>query len=371
MPAAEHIHLMGIGGTGMTALAGLLHQAGCRVTGSDRRLYPPTSLILAEMGLLTRPLHLWVGHSIVTDCLSPYPRDLRELMQRWLRLSPDAVGADLRGDSSTFGEDAVYALCHDFLRTDPQLGEERAMAERSVGLTRYRFETQSYEIIDLGRIDPNACDARLMGLGNLAPGSVMLRLGTSPEDSGAGAIRTLMRELGPILQSVTFVMEGSPIGLSEGAVVHPQGLVCWAGEERLSLNARAGFGAEALQGYAEAQGFVLSTPSAALLSSERLSQMRRSLPLVGVNVGGEGVLRAINEALWNGQLDGSKDVNWVFVGSQHGETGRPTLASLAGLSAVAVAHLRSLGGPPQAPTVQEPAQPEPRRPSRSAIRIKA
>jgi len=42
---------MGIGGTGMTALAGLLHKAGCRVTGSDRRLYPPTSLILAEMGL--------------------------------------------------------------------------------------------------------------------------------------------------------------------------------------------------------------------------------------------------------------------------------------------------------------------------------
>jgi UDP-N-acetylmuramate: L-alanyl-gamma-D-glutamyl-meso-diaminopimelate ligase len=48
----EHIHLMGIGGTGMTALAGLLHQAGCRVTGSDRRLYPPTSLILAEMELV-------------------------------------------------------------------------------------------------------------------------------------------------------------------------------------------------------------------------------------------------------------------------------------------------------------------------------
>jgi UDP-N-acetylmuramate: L-alanyl-gamma-D-glutamyl-meso-diaminopimelate ligase len=35
----------------MTALAGLLHRSGCRVTGSDGRLYPPTSLILESLGL--------------------------------------------------------------------------------------------------------------------------------------------------------------------------------------------------------------------------------------------------------------------------------------------------------------------------------
>jgi len=46
-----HVHLIGIGGTGMTALAGLLDADGCRVTGSDRALYPPTSEILAELGL--------------------------------------------------------------------------------------------------------------------------------------------------------------------------------------------------------------------------------------------------------------------------------------------------------------------------------
>jgi UDP-N-acetylmuramate: L-alanyl-gamma-D-glutamyl-meso-diaminopimelate ligase len=49
--AQEHVHLIGIGGTGMTSLAGLLHQAGCRVTGSDGPLYPPTSTILASLGL--------------------------------------------------------------------------------------------------------------------------------------------------------------------------------------------------------------------------------------------------------------------------------------------------------------------------------
>ena len=49
--AKEHIHLIGIGGTGMTSLAGLLHESGCRVTGSDGALYPPTSTILADLGV--------------------------------------------------------------------------------------------------------------------------------------------------------------------------------------------------------------------------------------------------------------------------------------------------------------------------------
>jgi UDP-N-acetylmuramate: L-alanyl-gamma-D-glutamyl-meso-diaminopimelate ligase len=49
--APEHVHLVGIGGTGMTALAGLLRGAGCRVTGSDGQLYPPTSTILERLDL--------------------------------------------------------------------------------------------------------------------------------------------------------------------------------------------------------------------------------------------------------------------------------------------------------------------------------
>ena len=44
----EHVHLIGIGGTGMASLAGLFHDAGCRVTGSDGPLYPPTSTILTS-----------------------------------------------------------------------------------------------------------------------------------------------------------------------------------------------------------------------------------------------------------------------------------------------------------------------------------
>lgn len=47
----EHIHLIGVGGTGMAALAGLLHDSGVRVSGSDRALYPPTSDLLEAMGI--------------------------------------------------------------------------------------------------------------------------------------------------------------------------------------------------------------------------------------------------------------------------------------------------------------------------------
>ncbi len=43
------VHLIGIGGVAMAALAGLLSEAGCRVTGSDSGLYPPMSDMLREM----------------------------------------------------------------------------------------------------------------------------------------------------------------------------------------------------------------------------------------------------------------------------------------------------------------------------------
>ena len=46
-----HVHLIGICGTGMGALAGLLQEAGFRVTGADTGAYPPVAPMLAEMGI--------------------------------------------------------------------------------------------------------------------------------------------------------------------------------------------------------------------------------------------------------------------------------------------------------------------------------
>jgi UDP-N-acetylmuramate: L-alanyl-gamma-D-glutamyl-meso-diaminopimelate ligase len=47
----KHIHLLGICGTGMAALAGILKEQGYRVTGSDEQVYPPMSTLLASLGI--------------------------------------------------------------------------------------------------------------------------------------------------------------------------------------------------------------------------------------------------------------------------------------------------------------------------------
>ena len=50
-PGLRRIHLIGICGTGMAALASLLHRQGYTVTGSDQNVYPPMSDFLAGLGI--------------------------------------------------------------------------------------------------------------------------------------------------------------------------------------------------------------------------------------------------------------------------------------------------------------------------------
>ncbi len=47
----QHIHIMGICGTGMAALAGMLKKSGYTVTGSDKGIYPPMSIFLQKMNI--------------------------------------------------------------------------------------------------------------------------------------------------------------------------------------------------------------------------------------------------------------------------------------------------------------------------------
>ena len=49
--AEKHIHLIGICGTAMASLAGMLQQRGHRVTGSDAAAYPPMSDFLRSLGI--------------------------------------------------------------------------------------------------------------------------------------------------------------------------------------------------------------------------------------------------------------------------------------------------------------------------------
>src|ERR687883_267503 len=46
-----HYHLIGICGTAMASLAGMLQARGHKVTGSDQNVYPPMSTQLADLGI--------------------------------------------------------------------------------------------------------------------------------------------------------------------------------------------------------------------------------------------------------------------------------------------------------------------------------
>ena len=51
MPDKKHIHLIGICGTAMASLAGLLQLKGHCITGSDQTAYPPMSELLRSLGI--------------------------------------------------------------------------------------------------------------------------------------------------------------------------------------------------------------------------------------------------------------------------------------------------------------------------------
>jgi UDP-N-acetylmuramate: L-alanyl-gamma-D-glutamyl-meso-diaminopimelate ligase len=56
VPAAvHHVHLLGIGGTAMAALAGMFVERGFQVSGSDGPIYEPTASLLARMRVRVTP----------------------------------------------------------------------------------------------------------------------------------------------------------------------------------------------------------------------------------------------------------------------------------------------------------------------------
>jgi len=49
MSTIEHIYLLGIGGSAMAPLAGMLKERGHPVTGADVHVYPPASTLLEKL----------------------------------------------------------------------------------------------------------------------------------------------------------------------------------------------------------------------------------------------------------------------------------------------------------------------------------
>ena len=126
----RHVHLIGICGSAMASLAGMLQLQGWRVTGSDKAAYPPMSDLLeqlhipiaqpfAERNLEPRPDLVIVGNAIsrgnpeleyVLDQRIPFPfagavdsrriscrsRIARDRRDAWQDHNDQHAGVDLR-----------------------------------------------------------------------------------------------------------------------------------------------------------------------------------------------------------------------------------------------------------------------------------
>ncbi|HET9695829.1 MAG TPA: UDP-N-acetylmuramate:L-alanyl-gamma-D-glutamyl-meso-diaminopimelate ligase, partial [Terriglobales bacterium] len=118
---SKHIHLIGICGTAMASLAGMLKQRGFRVTGSDAAAYPPMSDFLAsleipvaqpfaEKNLEPRPDLVIVGNAIsrgnveleyVLDKRIPFQSLPQILHDEFLRSSDVIAIAGTHGKTTT------------------------------------------------------------------------------------------------------------------------------------------------------------------------------------------------------------------------------------------------------------------------------
>lgn len=114
-------HLIGIGGSAMASLAGLLKEAGHAVTGSDENVYPPMSTQLREMGipyhegyrpenLPTEVDEVVVGNAIsrgnpeleaVLDARLPYTSAARTVKEEFLRGRVSLAVAGTHGKTTT------------------------------------------------------------------------------------------------------------------------------------------------------------------------------------------------------------------------------------------------------------------------------
>ena len=126
----KHIHLIGICGTAMSAVAGMLKQRGFRVTGSDAAAYPPMSDFLAELGipvaqpfdarnLEPRPDLVVVGNAIsrgnveleqVLDQRIPFCSLPQLLHEEFLRGKEVLVVAGTNGKTTTTS--MLSCICH-------------------------------------------------------------------------------------------------------------------------------------------------------------------------------------------------------------------------------------------------------------------
>jgi UDP-N-acetylmuramate: L-alanyl-gamma-D-glutamyl-meso-diaminopimelate ligase len=139
MQPGKHIHLIGICGTAMASLAGMLQARGHRITGSDAAAYPPMSDVLARLGipllqpyaeanLAPRPDLVIVGNAIsrgnveleyVLDMRIPFTSMAAALHDEFLPGRESLVVAGTHGKTTTTSMLAwIYEVAS---RTRPEL----------------------------------------------------------------------------------------------------------------------------------------------------------------------------------------------------------------------------------------------------------
>ena len=99
----RHVHFVAIGGTGMGSLAGLLKARGIRVTGSDKKLYPPMSTALAEWGI--EPIEGFAAENVLRE-----RPDLVVIGNAVRKDNPEAIAAIEAGLPFRSFSDALYEL---------------------------------------------------------------------------------------------------------------------------------------------------------------------------------------------------------------------------------------------------------------------
>jgi UDP-N-acetylmuramate: L-alanyl-gamma-D-glutamyl-meso-diaminopimelate ligase len=86
----KHVHMIGIGGSAMAPLAGMLRERGYRVSGSDAGVYPPASTLLESLGIpfssVFDPAHLTRAPDlvIVGNAISRGNVEVEEVLDRKL-----------------------------------------------------------------------------------------------------------------------------------------------------------------------------------------------------------------------------------------------------------------------------------------------
>jgi len=106
---SKHIHILGICGTAMAAVAKLAKDAGWRVTGSDVGVYPPMSDYLAELGMAIAPFDVANLEPdpdlvVIGNALSRGNVEIEMLLNRSL---PYTSGAQFIGDHVLPGRHAI------------------------------------------------------------------------------------------------------------------------------------------------------------------------------------------------------------------------------------------------------------------------